>query len=386
MRTHHLRVDDARLADGRVDLGCTLEAHGGKRYEFTFVLPEHLANSVSASADAYVLISLFTAVRLGGELRVHGEMSPQLFRSLKEFIRAWCSWAPRDYQPLSIEPAELKLPTPVSGRHVLMPFSGGLDSCHSLWMNLHHPDPPLGVASISAVMVHGFDIPLDDESGYQAAYKKASAILESVDVPALTMKTNVREHRGDWENEHGAALAASLHLLSAQFNEGLIAGSHSYDTLRFPWGSNPLTDPLLSSESMPIRYDGLSYRRNDKARDVSNWPAAMEHLRTCWKNADHANNCGKCMRCIGTALCFASEEVTPPVALNVGPLSDAVRSLAEIKWEAAAARRLEDSILAPARANGIREPWVSELARLLEERQGKRRGLWGRLKGCLGLG
>lgn len=73
---------------------------------------------------------------------------------------------------------------------------------------------------------------------------------------------------------HGAALAGCLQLMNNTFNEGRIPGTHSYEALLLPWGSNPLTDPLLSTESMSIIYDCLTHNRNDKARDISAWTAA----------------------------------------------------------------------------------------------------------------
>lgn len=371
----HLHPPETSGEDIR--LSCSLELPGKDAYDFWFLLPAAWAPAVSPAADAYVLISLFTAMKHGGCMHIHGELSPLLLRNLPDVVNAWCRWYPYMYKPLVFQADTLKARPPEPAPRVLMPFSGGLDSCHTLWrfIQTHDtPNPP-----ITAFMAHGFDIPLDDPQGFEAAYQNSCRILDSVNVDALRIRSNVRQHRNNWGHMHGAALAACLQLMSGTFNRGLIAGSHSYDTLRFPWGSNPLIDPMFSSEAMSINYDGLCFSRNDKAREVANWPAAMQNIRTCWTNSDHASNCGHCLRCIATALTFAAEGVEPPEALNVGPLLPALKGLRKKKWTPEATQRIEDSIMAPALRNGIQAPWLFELIRILrfKKRQAAVRRLGG---------
>lgn len=363
-------IHPRKIVGDDIHLSCTLEVAKGIEHEFWFQVPCKLESAISPTADAYVLVSLFTAMRYGGHLRIEGEVSSLLLRNLPEVVTAWYRWIPRRYKPVTFEAAAVSSRTPAQKKSVLMPFSGGLDSCHSLWRFMQsqtsdkHPH-------ILAMMVHGFDIPLDDEKGFEAAFARSCRILDSIDVEATRIKCNVRQHPGNWEHVHGAALAACLQLMNNTFNEGRIASSHSYDTLRFPWGSNPLTDPLLSTESMSIVYDCLTHNRNDKARDISAWTAAIENIRPCWKNSNRADNCGKCVLCIGTALAFAAEGIEPPDSLKVGPLLTAVKHLAKLKWTAANTKRIEDSIVTPALRNGIESPWLDKLILVLRRKKRK---------------
>jgi hypothetical protein len=353
-----------------IHLSCTLEVSGGAGHEFWFLVPRKWEGAISSTADAYVLISLFTTMRYGGHIRIEGEVSSLLLSNLPEVATAWRLWAPRRYKPVTFDAAAVCAHTPAHKQNVLMTFSGGLDSCHSLWRFLQSQNPNKQ-PHVVAMMAHGFDIALDDETGFAAAYARSCRILDSVNVEALRIKCNVRQHPGNWEHVHGAALAACLQLLNHTFYEGRIASTHSYDTLRFPWGSNPLTDPLLSTESMSIVYDTLTHNRNDKARDISTWSAAMENIRSCWKNSNRADNCGKCVLCITTALAFAAEGIEPPAALNVGQLLPAVKHLAKLKWTAANTKRIEDSIVTPALRNGINSDWLDKLIQALRRKKQK---------------
>ena len=112
--------------------------------------------------------------------------------------------------------------------------------------------------------------------------RQRDALQELVDrtepVRALTgarlciVRTNSKELRlQKWEDSCGAQLAACLHLFSADFSHALIGGSDAYDELWLPWGTNPVTDHLLSGGRMAIVHDGAAFCRTDK----------IAFLRTC---------------------------------------------------------------------------------------------------------
>jgi len=355
--------------------GARLVSEGGRQAGLHVDVPERHGPLVGATAHAFTILGLFSAMRRGGRLHVHAPVSRTLRANLQEFSIAWSQWAPELYRPLTIT-SEGEQEAAVGRKDcVLLPFSGGLDSCHNLWTLLaevERGDSP-AVAGIQALLVHGFDIPLEDEIAFEKAEKNAEAILKSVGVELISVRCNIRRLPHHWENEHGAALAACLHLFDAAFDRGLVAGSHSYASLRFPWGSNPISDPLLSSDSMQIEYRGLAYGRNQKARMIAEWPEAMQRLRPCWQGVARGANCGRCIRCIGTALNFAAEGIEPPAILGVGSPSDAVRRLEKLEITTAALTRLEDSILAPARENAVDDPWVHALDRLLSRKKRNKR-------------
>ena len=97
---------------------------------------------------------------------------------------------------------------------------------------------------------------------------------------------------------HGAALGACLTLFKAHFGEGLIASTFSYGNLSLPWGSNPITDPLLSSGGFDIVHDGAEISRDDKQIAIVQWAVGYNNLRICYEAQDRDENCCRCGKCL----------------------------------------------------------------------------------------
>ena len=126
---------------------------------------------------------------------------------------------------------------------------------------------------------------------------------------------------------HGLALAATLQLYSAEFGVGLIGSSAPYFRIHLPWGSNPVTDPLMSSGTMRICHDGAALSRIAKARVVALEP----ELWGCCGCAGRANGChataARCEKCVRTywalriagvrqPACFEEPFTVPPARVQ----------------------------------------------------------------------
>lgn len=93
-------------------------------------------------------------------------------------------------------------------------------------------------------------------------------------------------------------------LLQNEHTDGLIASSEPYSSLLLPWGSNPITDRLMSSDSFSIVHDAAAVTRNQKVRAISTWKEATRSIRVCWQGEHMDRNCGRCEKCIRTILNF----------------------------------------------------------------------------------
>lgn len=312
------------------------------------------------SMDPFVIGTVFLAMSRGMDLRVHGKVSPSLLRHLEEFQAVWHRWEPARYRPVAIE-ADVEAEDSRTGNDAAaMMFSGGLDSCFTAWRHVRLGCGRRRQKLKAAVMAHGFDIPLDPPEVFERASENARRLTDSLGLELIPVACNIRQWEGDWEQTHGAALASCLHLLRRRFATGLIAGSHVYEALRFPWGSTPLTDVMFSTDSLSIVYDGGEFTRREKAREVAAWPEAMKRLRVCWEGEHKDRNCGRCLRCVGTAICFAVEQLPVPSSLPVGPLDEAIRMLDGKELKPVSVTRLEE-LLHDAKAAGIRQSWVAAL-------------------------
>lgn len=192
------------------------------------------------------------------------------------------------------------------------------------------------------------------------------------------VETNFREFVGPWESVFGSALAAALFQFSGLANVGLIAGDVNYGTVHLPWGSNLITNPLLSSSRFEIVTDGCGATRCDKVAAIAQIPALRDRLRVCWEGADKSKNCGECEKCRRTYLNFLATGSEPGEFLKGIDRS----RLAQIRPRNASQRDFLRDIITTAQANGIRAPWVEELRRNLQPVP-KRKGFAARVKGAL---
>ena len=148
-----------------------------------------------------------------------------------------------------------------------------------------------------------------------------------------------------------------------------------------PWGSNPVSDPLLGSESFPIRHHGAGATRTEKLQALASWPEAMDSLRVCWSGPRNDRNCGTCRKCVTLALMCRSLGIEP--RFFDGPISDrAIMTMvrrAPADDFSAEYRRLT---LEAATRRGIDEPWVRSIRWTL--RRHRLRRAWRELRGSGG--
>jgi hypothetical protein len=368
----HILLQAPEEADNTARISAIIESEDGGRKELWFRVPlEHLP-SVTDLADPFVTAMIFPAMRSATDIRVHGSVSLSLLRNLDEFQAAWNCWRPDRYHAVNvIADEEVEWGVKASDKTVAA-FSGGLDSCFSAWRHTKGDCGRLKRNLKAAVMVHGFDIPLHEPDVFSRAAEKSRAIVESVGLELIPMACNFREFGDDWEDEHGAALASCLSLFGKGFSIGLIAGSHVYNTLLFPWGSNPLTDPMLSSDSFSIIYDSAGMSRIQKAKGISEWEEAMRLFRVCWQGKHKDQNCGGCLRCIATALCFGAMGIEHPACLGVPSLDEGVRKLRRLRIKPVAVTRLEE-ILTTAKEGNVQASWVGTLEQCIRTKRKENR-------------
>lgn len=272
------------------------------------VLPEPLS-----VWDFAVIASIFTVMRKGVPLHVLGPVSRSLLRNLEEFQEAWATWMPKHYQVVSITAdSEVERTAQSEPTDGVFAFSGGLDATFSL---LRHVCEEVGrrtVKPAAAVLIHGFDLPLTNGNALAVARKSAEQILAPIQVPLAFVETNwKRDLCYNWRMEHATGLAACLNQFNGIANTALIGGDEGYDKVDIPWGSNPVSNPLLSSNAMPFRTEGASYTRSERLAFIAENSDLAPHIRVCWEAADTGANCGICEKCIRTQMNFRAVGIEP---------------------------------------------------------------------------
>lgn len=318
--------------------------------------------ALTPRADPFVLALLPRAMSDGLNLRVTGApVDAALLDRLDEYQRVWQAWRPGQVQEVNIR-ADETVARSHPKRSALAAFSGGLDSMYTVFRHCVEPDGRRNLNLQAVVMGLGFDIPVNDRNGYQAAIARLRPAIDEAGIALIEVATNVRSHLQNWEMEHGAALASVLSLFSSSFGSGLIPSTAPYPHL-FPWGSNPITDPLLGG-SFDIRHDSAGVLRFEKLKALTRWPTALARLRVCWESRDPARNCGSCAKCCQLAMGLQALQAPLDCFIEI-PSSARMTEFAS-KAVLSNLERLDIScILKAAGAISLREAWVAALSERL---------------------
>lgn len=329
------------------------------RYSASIIFPDgrrdvlwfELCSNVEVShlADPFVVALLFEAMAADASLQVSGQVSAGLLWRLNEFMEIWSQLIPSRYSRIQILADEIVTDT-LQATGQISTFSGGVDSCFTAFK--HAVGDPLLPKIDVGLMVHGFDIPFDDPS-FEGALASSRRMLESIGMQTIWMRTNIRVvNRQWWPDVFGSAIAACLHLLTPSYGRAYIPSSFAYSAGALINGSNPLTDPLLSSDVLQIIHDGAIYTRNEKLRAIAHWSEGVNGLRVCWQGELRDRNCCRCEKCIRNMLNFQLEGLLIPAAFGLPLTSEAIKALRLGPTEAPSVRIDVVSIFQPKTQRG----------------------------------
>lgn len=381
MTETHVWIEQPQQSAGQLTLSAVIELPGKRREVLWYRVPLEYEPMLTKGHDPFVLGTLFTAMREASDLVIHGEVSPSLLRNLEEFQAAWACWKPDQYTKIEIR-AEQEREQPLAGGTPLAisAFSGGVDGCFTVWRH-RTGHRRRGQRELEAgLLVHGFDIPLEQTEVFDRAAANAQRMLESLGVKLLRMATNFKQLKQDWEDVFGIGIASCLMFFQGRYAEGLIGSSEPYSSLVLPWGSNPVTDGLLSSLTFGVVHDGAAYTRTDKVREICAWPEALRDLRVCWQGGRLDRNCGRCEKCIRTVLNFWAIGQPRPACMPYDVTDRQIKAITGLN--APQAGELEQ-ILEVAHSAGVRDSWVEVLAKTVwRNRRALKRGVtpWLRIK------
>ena len=372
-RTARVRVEAPRrtgdvvecAAEVRWPFRASLFFHGRQRQRLWIRLPVDAGPDPVAVGDAFLLSTVFGAMRLCDRLHVHGTVSEDLLGHLAELGRLWHERAPDRYRPAALSADAVRPPVVATGPSVLT-FSGGLDSAYSLWKHAGPRRDPTQPTLSACVMVGGFDCPVQERDAFDAAFRRAQSMPSSLGVPLLRAETNVRVVKQYWSHSVTASIAAVLGLRRASHGRGLVGVGFTPEEARRWWPQDETDPPLVSTAAFPVVADGWEADRFQKADAVATWPEALQTLRVCFRPGSWTANCGDCFKCwvVAFFLQIATGRPAPCFPREVG-LVEAERMLA--CGDPNLDLRL-GQILRHARARGVDAPWVGAIERALAGR------------------
>jgi hypothetical protein len=328
-----------------------------------FRIPADVPVAPEAVGDAFLLGTLFGAMRRADVLHVHAPVGESVVERVDRLQRLWVQRQPAKYDEVEVR-VEGKAPeVPGSGPAVLA-FSGGVDSAYALHRRTEPGNaeiPPLG----AAVWIGGTDVPLSEREGCERSVASARRLVDSRGLPLLVVSTTLRHAiRHSWSHGSAAGLGAVLTLLRGRFSAAVLAAGLTAKESPGFWPQDSTDPPLASSAAFPVVADGLETDRFEKMLAIADWPEAAESLRVCYEPGHFGRNCGECPKCLTTALLArVAFGRAPPFLPRVVTPEDVAR-LAALRHRPTIRLRL-DQARRHARARGIDEPWVRAIDRAL---------------------
>lgn len=307
-------------ADG-LELAAIVEAPGIEARRLWYRLPLEDAAEASTTHDHLLVATLFFAMKTADRITVHGAVSRSLLENLEEFTRAWHCWRPTIYG-VPVLAADEVYDRPSRRDRAICAFSGGVDACCALVRHVRGQAGRRSRRIAVAALVHGFDLPLADTGAMRIASASARQIVGSLGVPLRVIATNSHELLPqDWEDSFFAQAVAAMMTYAGGCDSCVIGGCEPYSSFVTPWGSNPVTNPLLSSNEFAVITDGLELGRVNKVGVIASWPEARRSLRVCWQAGSDGGNCGLCEKCIRTRLEFMCHGIDRPECFPNTPLT-----------------------------------------------------------------
>lgn len=362
-----LEFDTQILGDVIRKVSC-LSVEGKDPMAIYVEIPLPYAESIPFHDDAGLILMLHLIMRHEGTCRIHGKIHRTLLAHLEEYMRCWASWLPDRYHlPALVADEELEDCCDENGRQAVCAFSGGVDAAFCVCSHREkmwgHENYDIGLA----VMIHGADIPLDDEEGFNMARKRAGNMLDAWNIPLACVKTNYRSCEHDWEHAFFSVVCACMVFFGGRYRHGIVGTdqTYAYDTLTVPWGENPITNHFLSIPSFCIHPCGSSFGRTDRCKVIKDFSFMLNNLRVCWQGEDKGGNCGKCEKCIRTRLNFMTAGVRhlPCMPCSLSP--DMVKDMA--LWDRERCLYYRDILKVNSETGELPDGFVKAIREKLEE-------------------
>ncbi|WP_144185569.1 hypothetical protein [Elioraea rosea] len=313
--------------------------------------------------DGALFCVLQHAMRLGSPVHVEGTLSPRALRNQAELQTYWARWRRGKLSPVRVTADALAPLSALPPQRALAVFSGGVDATATLLRHTGVLPKEEAEPLATALMVHGFDVPLEHELAFNRLVARVMPLLAERGVPLMRLRTDVRTTlEQDWEDSHGLQLGCMLHQYAHEFGIGLIGSGEPIDLAVPPWGSTMATDHLMSGDDMAMRHDGGGFTRTEKLALIAHHPTALATLKVCWLGPQQDVNCGVCAKCVRTRLAMFACGVTETPCFDTPFHPSHIASLELYPREA----DRFDEILRQAALNGIDAPWTHQLRHKLQ--------------------
>ena len=320
-----------KIQNGKIIKRCLLKINNNEQ-EYRFIFPEEYINELECEkADAWIILLIHKMLAVGGTFFIDGKVSKSLLDNMERYCEFWYVFKP-EYKKVTLKVREEIKDIPHDfPNKAIMTFSGGLDSCFTLYRHRRNLCGRNNKNIEVAVFVYGMDI--QDKEDFKIASVKAKEQCDDLGVKLILAETNFRKMPNDWNMEHLNVIVSILNLFK-NYPHKII--SSSMDVIpehyleQMPYSTNIVTDRLLSTYSSPLFIDDEAYTRTKKAALLKEWNIGVKNLRVCWQGEDKSRNCGECEKCLRTMFNFLAAGAGEVPAFNKISYSNLEKNIKKI--------------------------------------------------------
>ena len=301
MKLHKVYLSDSPQSKDKVRLNgeVTYDSCKGEIYWFDF--PREFESDISLSGNAWLTCLLPLAMHMGESLIIPQPVDQTRFANAIELRNIWVTWYSRLHK-IDIHAESRQASLEPEPNKTAAFFSGGVDSFFTILRNEKGSEIATNNQINDLLSIWGTDIPLTNASAFDEMKQSLVEAAKALDKEFIDIGTNACQTRlnsAGWSKLYFSSLYIAIGLLlEKRYCKLLFSGSGEvYNTFE-PWGSHPITDPLLSSSSMQVIHDGAGFDRVERTKFIAKNELVRKKLRVCWRQKSAVNccNCEKCYR------------------------------------------------------------------------------------------
>jgi hypothetical protein len=304
-----IRTPELIVENGTCMYSVRVDRSGGVQ-TLWFCLDEKYSRLVSERSDAALAALLIPAMSKGEDIFIEGTVSEKLYFNLSGPYQAVIKQIIPSLAPVRIIPSEIH-PANITGNGIALGFSGGIDSFCALADHFFTKVPP--GFRITHLLFNNVGSHEPGETGrklFQKRYERLHPVTDRMGLPLISIDSNMDTFYDtlDFQQTHTQRNASVALLLQQGIRRFYYASGYHYSDIFIGASpdmgySDPVTLPLLSTESLDLISTGSQYTRVEKTLKVAQIDESYQSLDVCVDGTIRRNaNCSRCYKCKRTML------------------------------------------------------------------------------------
>lgn len=264
--------------------------------------------------NAFLLLPLYMSMYYHTDLRIHGDVSKQLYRNVTDYLQAlMCDFSVK-LRPVKVIVDGFK---ECEGERRLIGtgISCGVDCLATIYKYYEKENDPDYKLNALFMLNCGWHGDYYDKKAFELFEKRCQDNKKATDdmgLPLIMVDSNLHAFLPQLDDQASYfAIYTCMFALEKAVSKYYMSSSFSYGEVLeygikakdrdFSEYADPSALPLLRSANLQFVSDGCQYTRTQKTEMISDWEIAKKYLNVCCVN-DSEENCCICGKCARTLL------------------------------------------------------------------------------------